>query len=260
MKKLAVMLAVAMTLSLAGCTASTGVAQAEYDELKAKYDEVVAERDALQEALDSVSILDGLVSRPSYEPDPEPEPTDAFDEETVLSQLEVTELFYHNNYWNYAFLVIKNNSEYDLDISAAVKFYNSVGELIGAEDGSESPIGVGQEVILYFMPDERIASMEYELSASEEDWYESAVNDLTYESVPAKNKEIMSVTNNGTETAEFVQGYALFFKGGQVVEYSSAYFVDDDSELKPGKTVTKELSCYEDYDSVKFFVTGRRYK
>ena len=50
----------------------------------------------------------------------------------------------------------------------------------------------------------------------------------------------------------------LFFSGDKVVGFDSTYFVDDDSELKPGKTITKELHCYEEYDSVKIYFTGRR--
>ena len=108
------------------------------------------------------------------------------------------------------------------------------------------------------MPDEKFARMEYELSVKEEKYYDCVISDLSYESVSAKDKEIVSVTNNGSEAAEFVEVYALFFKEGKIVDFDSTYFVDDDYELKPGKTITEELHCYEDYDSVEFFLTGRR--
>ena len=183
--------------------------------------------------------------------------TSKFDEATVLSQLEVTEYSY-KNIWRYAFLVIKNNSEFNIEVSVAVKFYDKDGELVGAKDKSEVAFERGSEIVMYFMLDEAYDKIEYELSASKEDWYECVVSDLTYESTTAKKKEIVSVTNNGTEAAEFVEGYALFFKGDKVVGFSHTYFTDDDSELKPGKTITKELDCYEKYDSVKFFFTGRR--
>ena len=77
--------------------------------------------------------------------------------------------------------------------------------------------------------------------------------------VSVKKKEIVSVTNNGTEAAEFVEGYALFFEGDTLVDFEDAYFTDDDSEIKPGKTITKELECSKNYDSVKIYFTGRRY-
>lgn len=233
---------------LTGCVSVTeGVSQEEYDALLEKYEAVLAERDAL---------LNGEVIE--VEVEKRPVPAGAFDEEKVISQLDVTEYSFSNDFWNYHFLVIKNNSDYTLEISAATKYYDASGNLVGAKDSDQCAVGSGDEICLYFMPDERYATVEYELSAKEDEWYESVVSDLTYESVPAKEKEIVSVTNNGSEAAEFVEVYALFFYGDEVVDFESAYFTDDDSELKPGKTITEELNCYEEYTSVRFFLTGRR--
>lgn len=231
---------------LTGCvTVTEGVPQEEYDALLEKYEAVVAERDAL------------LGGEPVVETE-HPQPAVAFDEEKVISQLDVTEYSFGDGYWNYHFLVVKNNSAYTLEISAATKYYDASGNLVGAKDDEEYAVGSGSEICLYFMPDEEYATSEYELSVQEDEWYESVVGDLTYESIPAKEKEIVSVTNNGSEAAEFVEVYALFFNGDKPVDFNTGYFVDDDSELKPGKTITEEIDCYEEYTSVRFFITGRR--
>ncbi len=185
-------------------------------------------------------------------------PTGKFNAEEVIGQLEVTEYSYSTDYQDYAFLVIKNNSKFNLSISAAVKFYNDKGELIGAETESESPIGSGCEFVLDFSPDEEFATMTYEFEVEEEDWYESAVHDLSYETVTAKEKEIVSVKNNGTEAVEFVEVSVLFFNGDDVVDFEWTYFADNDSEIKPGKTITEEIKCYEEYTSVRIFLTGYR--
>lgn len=113
-------------------------------------------------------------------------------------------------------------------------------------------------MILFFMPDEKFARMKNELSAEIEDWYECVVSDLSYEYTEAKNKIILSVTNNGAESAEFVQGSVLFFNNGEVVGFSWNYFTDNDSEIKPGKTIKREMDCREKFDDVKVFLTGRR--
>lgn len=250
MKKSLIAALLVCASSLTGCiTVTEGVSQEEYDALFEKYEAVVAERDAL---------LNGEVFDEVFDFGAEYTPSGSFDENKVLSQLEVTEYSYSNDFWNYSFLVIKNNSEHTLEISAATKYYDASGNLVGAKDSSESAVGSGSEVCLYFMPDEKYATMEYELSVDEDEWYESVVDDLTYESVSAQDKEIVSVTNNGNRAAEFVEVYALFFNGSEVVGFESNYFTDDDSELKPGKTITKEMDCYEDYTSVRFFFTGRR--
>ena len=172
--------------------------------------------------------------------------------------MEVTKYSYSTKYWHYAFLVIKNNSEFDLDISAEMKFYNG-GNLVGASSVSQEAVEAGTETILWTTQDEAFTDIEYTLEAQEESVYECVISDLSYETTSAKKKEIVSVTNNGTEVAESVEGYVLLLEGDTLGDSDDAYFTDDDSEIKPGKTITKELECSKNYDSIKIYFTGRRY-
>lgn len=181
-----------------------------------------------------------------------------FNENEVKKQLEVKTYSYNNDYWNYGFVEIKNNSEYDLTITVNVKFYDASGNLIGADDSTQYAFQQGTKTLFYFDPDEEFTSIEYSCSVKEEENYECAVKDLSYESVTAKDKEIISVTNNGTEIAEDVEGYILFFNGDKVVDFEWEYFTDDDYELKPEATITKEMECDAKYDSYEFYLTGRR--
>ena len=229
-----------------------GDPQKAYLELKANYDELKEQYELL---LSGSGDTDN--QKPSNDEKPVV-PAGKFNAADVLALLKVTEYSYSSDFWHYSFLVIENTSDFNIEVSADVKFYNDANELIGAKSAEQEAFEKGTKIVLYFMPDEKFSRMEYELSVSEEDYYECVVSDLSYETVSAKNKEIVSVTNNGNEAAEFVEGYALFFKGDKVVGFDSTYFVDDDSELKSGKTITKEIDCYEDYDSVQFFFTGRR--
>lgn len=176
----------------------------------------------------------------------------------IVEQLEVEKYSYKSDWFNYFFMAIKNNSSLNADISVEVNFYDSDGKLVGAKSGSQEAIESGHSVLLYFMPDEDYSSVEYELTAKEETWYECVQSDLTYEATEAKNKIILSVTNNGESAAEFVEASVLFFKGDEVVGFSQNYTTDDDSELKPGKTINKEMDCYDEFDSYKVFLTGRR--
>ena len=130
--------------------------------------------------------------------------------------------------------------------------------LIGVGDASQEAVGPGTETILPIWADEEFANIEYKLEASQEEYYESVVEELSYETTPASEKEILAVTNNGNEPAEFVEGYVLFFNGDTVVGYDSNYFTDDDNEIKPGETIMEEMDCYEHYDSIKVYLTGRR--
>ena len=70
---------------------------------------------------------------------------------------------------------------------------------------------------------------------------------------------VIECENIGTETANSVEAIALFLKDGKMVYYGSTYLVDDDFELKAGKSIAEDIECYEEYDSVKVFVHGYRY-
>lgn len=185
----------------------------------------------------------------------------SFSSDSITKDITVTEYHLKEEWgFRYAFLVIENHSDYDLNISAEVKLYNKNGELVGAERREQEAVGKKTKTIMYFMPDEEYETIKYELTTKKETYYDCVTGALTYESVSAKNKEIFSVKNNGDVAVKFAEGYALFFNKGKTVGFASTYFVDDDSELKPGKTITRELDCYVEYDSVKFYLTGRANK
>lgn len=269
MKKMLCAILATMVL-LCGC--SSGVAQEDYDavvaeknaimaerdslatevgELKAKlseYDAAIAEYNAYLDSLFSVADGDNVAAREE----------NGFDTEAVSGQLTVQQYALADDWWSYHFVAVKNESEYTLEISADAKFYDADGNIVGAETRTAEAVGPGVETVIVFMPDEPYETTEVVVTPSKDRYYESVVQDLKYEASPAKNKEIVSITNAGTEAAEFVECYAIFFNGEKCVGYSRQYFVDNDSELKPGKTITQELDCYEPYDSVKFFFSGRR--
>ena len=181
-----------------------------------------------------------------------------FNKDDVLAQLEVTELKYSSRFSNYAFLVIRNNSEYTLEINANVAYYNENGNLIGADSASEGAVESGYSTILRFMPDDDYDKMEYTLNVKEENYYKPVLSDISYEGTMVKNKVILAVTNNGTEAARFVQGTVLFYSGGKLVDYDWTYFTDGDSEIKPGETIMKELKSYNGFDSYEVYFSGRR--
>lgn len=244
-------------ISFIGCSTpvSGTVSQEEYEQ-------VVSERDALKKQLEELQkngeVSTDAIADDQTIADDETQFAGKFDEEIVLSQLKVTEHKFFGKYSTAYFMAVDNNSEFNLEISVSAKFYNAANELIGAKDMSEDAFEKGTSTLISFYLDEEYSYVEYEISVAEEDYYKCVVSDLSYESVAAKDKEILSVTNNGEYAAEFVEVYALFFMGDNVVGCTSNYFTDDDSEIKPGKTITKEMDCYEEYDSVQFFFTGRR--
>lgn len=276
MKRIIAILAVlTIFVGMAGCSNAQrdSVSKEKYDALKNEYDLLKEDYDTIKAQLENNlenstenTSEDNTVQIPEVNGDSDTpsntssddRPSGKFDEDTVISQLDVKELSYSNNYWNYSFLLVTNNSEYDISFSVNVNFYDENGDLIGAKSESEEAVESGYTVLLFFMPDEKYATMDYEFSVDEEVFYDCVLSDLSYEGTVAKNKVILSVTNNGDEPAEFVEANVLFFNGGKLVGYSSAYITDDDFEIKPGKTINEEMDCYESFDSYQVYFAGRR--
>lgn len=158
------------------------------------------------------------------------------------------------------FIVVKNTSNTTVDISTSSIAYSKDGSMIAVGEGSLDALGAGCTSVFYeaFETDEEIAEYKTELTAKASKYYKSVIQDLSYETNDKKDGVIVQVTNNGDYAAEFVQAYALFFSGGELINYDYEYFTDDDYEIKPGNTMTKQLDSYEDFDNVEIYLTGRR--
>jgi len=180
-----------------------------------------------------------------------------FNADEIAQALVIHEHHYSSSLSPWVFLIINNTSEFALDISGALETFDTNGKILSHNDSSVEAVAPGTETILTFLLDEKYASTKYEISVSETEYYGPVVQNLTYTSSPAKNKEIVTVTNNGGIAAQFVEGTALFIKNDVIVDYNTAYFTDDDYEIKPGKSITKEVSCYEAYDTMIIVFTGR---
>lgn len=183
-------------------------------------------------------------------------------DEDISSQIEVTgEYFFTNSIDDtYYCLVVKNNSSSDADISVNVLAKDESGSSSGAESASIEAVAPGEEACLTcYLSSTKASSFEYDLTASAAEYYTSADTDLDFQFTDTGKSVVIECENIGTETANSVEAIALFLKDGKMVYYGSTYLVDDDFELKAGKSIAEDIECYEEYDSVKVFVHGYRY-
>lgn len=158
------------------------------------------------------------------------------------------------------YYVVKNNSDKTVDITTSSLAYSSDGAMVGAADSSLDALGSGCTSVFYeaFETSESISSYETDFKETPSEYYDSVIQDLSFVQNEIDGGAIFQVTNNGTEAANFVEGYALFFQGDSLVECESTYFTDDDSELKPGETISEQITAYEPFDRIEFYLTGRR--
>lgn len=158
------------------------------------------------------------------------------------------------------YLVVTNNASEAVNITASGIARDANGEMLAVDDMEILIIGAGQTSIgyFYFEECEGVETVDYTMKFKTDTSYTDVLANLSMEQVVKEKKVIVSVTNNGDITADFVEGYALFFDAdGNVVGEESNYFTDDDSEIKPGDTILKEFECYDKFDSVEVYLTGR---
>lgn len=190
------------------------------------------------------------------EKEPEPVKKELSDEDFSYKGYLYTDSLGKSRYY----IIATNNSDQTASVSISGIAKDGSGNSIGADDAEIDVIGPGETSIamLYFMSAEGVASVDYTTTFDTSPWYKPVVGALSTSQTVNNKNVIVEVTNNGDIPAEFVEGYALFFDAdGNVVRGDSTYFTDNDSEIKPGASITKELSSFHEFDHVEVYFTGR---
>ena len=269
LKLTAMIAALIIVMSAAGCSF---VSQEDLEDLESQIEDLEAQIEDLEDSLDEIqsgkedSTLQNADNTQSDSESAVPEDdsetpqqadTSEFSAQEVLSQLEVSEYTYLSDYSSHLFLVVKNNSQYNLTLYGEAIFKDGDGALIGTNSAEERAFEPGQEIILDFYNEDSFAGYEYSLSADLETYYTPVLSNLEKEVTVTDSKVILAVTNNGDKAAEFVSYTILFFSGDTVVDYGWGYCTDGDSEIKAGNTNYDESTTYEEFDSVLVFLSGR---
>lgn len=199
----------------------------------------------------------------------EPETTDVT---TIESSAETTanekkqveiikEYTCSDGFWyTYHFVIVKNVGDVPVSINTDTIAYDSDEKMISVASGSLDILEPNCISIYYeaFETKEKISRYVTTRTLEVPKYYQYGVKNLSYDITDIKNGKIIQVTNNGTEPIDFVQGYLLYFKNGNIVGWRMRYITDDESEIKPGKTISCQYSIYDDYDTIEFYLTGRR--
>ncbi len=176
--------------------------------------------------------------------------------------VEVLEEYtYQRGSYSDHFLVVKNNTDKDVKVTSESFAYGEDGTMVGFGDGYLDALAPGCTSVFYELieTDEEIASYDTTVTAGDSGYYVAVNQDLSYEQTDVSGGAVFQITNNGEYAADFVQGYALFLLDGEMVDYEYSYFTDDDSEIKPGDTISKQLSTNKEFDTMEFYMIGRRH-
>ena len=164
------------------------------------------------------------------------------------------------SYWGIA---IKNTSGESGSFSVQILLYDRQNNIVGVKNEEISTLDDGYESFVYIADSEPFDHVEYTVEfekAGPFSFLKDAHPYLDLSVTKAGQKAILSVTNNGKETASFVEYYAVFLdKKGEVVSFDWGFVGDASSEIKPGKTAMEESNAYSSYDTVDVYLGGYIY-
>lgn len=180
------------------------------------------------------------------------------------SDFDVKEYIYENTIGDTLyFVIVKNNSNQNVSVSANATAKDANGNSIGADDMSIDIIGVGETSIgcFYFDGVTGVEKVECNIKYKKESYYTPIINSLSVEQTLNKTNVILSVTNNAEEPARFVEATALFLDAeNNVVWYDSKSITDDDLEIKSSDTISAQLDVYGEYDHAEIYYVGKSWK
>lgn len=181
--------------------------------------------------------------------------------EVSADQFTVEEHPYEDTFSASDYLVITNHSDQTVSVFGNATAKDAAGATIGAADCTVDVLGPGEQTITYFYFSgvQGVDHVDYQLSYQVTNTWKPVLSDLSTDVSINNENVVVAVTNNGTEPADFVHVYALFYDAaGNVVNVDSSYTIDDDSELKAGATLSAQLNSYKAFDHVEVYLTGRR--
>ena len=182
-----------------------------------------------------------------------------FDAAKVAKAMEVSAEVFDTGYSHVLYLFITNNAGVDCDLTLSVDLFDEDGSLVKTTTGFIDAFADGTTVAENFYSEEAFATYEYKINASAISYHYPVDKDLTAAVETADDKAVISVANSGKKAAKYVEFFAFFYNGDELVGTDWGYCSDSDNEIKPGDTQIGEAHCYKDFTDVKVYIHGETY-
>lgn len=174
----------------------------------------------------------------------------------------ISSRIYEKERWNSTFcvIVLKNNGSVSADVTISSVAYDANDNVIGA--GNESVKSLGANCItaleIPFRDTVGVEKCDSKIDVKSTKTDKSILQDLKLEVNALDKKVIVSCTNEGEKTGSFIKCFIVYLdKDGNIVNTDSVYLIDDENEIKPGDTITKQQTANDDYDSVEAYLQGK---
>lgn len=186
------------------------------------------------------------------------------EDEAVTAQLSTRQFIRKNgpDTW-VVFLEVTNNSDKTVSVETKVRAKDAAGNVIEESSNMDRAIAPGRNTaIQHTFFDCMADSFDCEVEGSVEHYLESAMPDLFASAEDLGNGVRIYLTNESETAADFPEVVVLFFAGDTFVGHSSAYFVDNDYQMKPHAQMNQVLRYWDSdtrpYDNMKIYIKGRR--
>lgn len=162
----------------------------------------------------------------------------------------------------YYVMYVTNNSDKVVSVEMNVTGLDVDGSMVASSGDGVKAVAPGQTSGIWTTFDawDSIKSFDYTLTVTEENSHKPVYDDLSVEYNTTDSGIVAKVTNNGSESAEFVWMDVVYLKDGQMVNFSELSFMNDDSQLPSGVSLSAEGTCYYEggFDEVVIAINGRR--
>lgn len=160
----------------------------------------------------------------------------------------------------YCVIVLKNNGSVSADVTISSVAYDANDNVIGAGNETVRSLGVNCITALEIPFRDTVGvdkcDSKIDVKATKSD--KSILQDLKLDVNALDKKVILTCTNEGELTGSFIKCFVVYLdKDGNIINTDSIYLTDDENEIKPGNTITKQQTTYDDYDSVEAYLQGK---
>ncbi|MBE5912210.1 hypothetical protein [Pseudobutyrivibrio sp.] len=155
-------------------------------------------------------------------------------------------------------VVIQNNSQSSLEIDAKGYALDSSGVIVEVSEDYITCLGAGKQAVveLWFENiDNNEVAFVPQFNVSPASYAYDYSNYVTYSMTPTSTSAIVTLTNNGTKTAD-IKTQAIFFSGDNISYYNDDYEFD----VAPGQSYAEELDTFDkSFDNCLIFTQAYYY-
>jgi len=178
-----------------------------------------------------------------------------FSEDSVTKKFEIKNFAFDDELTQNEILIIKNNSDYKVNIELNVEFCDANGVRL-YEDPlpmKSDAVNRGSQTLFWCVPEMdcpyEYAYIKYVLSVKEETDYKYMLSDLSY-TYETDDDLCININNNSNEKIEYANCHILYFLNDEPIFHENITLSDG---IAPKTTITEHIDYFCDFDYIECY-------